>query len=118
MSIWLLQVAQVTPKPLKRMLSSRPGSRKGTTEDREEHHLHRNALSSTSAEGAPSPPQKPAHVEVMRRAQTAPFPLVADPGEDGISLGEGGMSLNVSPPQLGGESAARPTGEDKASPIG
>lgn len=113
--VW--QVAQVTPKPLKRMLSSRPSSRKATTEDKEEDHVpHRNALSSTSAEGAPTPP-KSQRAEVMRRAQTAPFPL-SEHDEEGISLSPDGMSLNVAPPQLGGSSAAKATGEDRASPIG
>lgn len=115
--VW--QVAQVTPKPLKRMLSSRPSSRKATTEDKEEDHVpHRNALSSTSAEGAPTPtPPKSQRAEVMRRAQTAPFPL-SEHDEQGISLSPDGMSLNVAPPQLGGSSAAKATGEDRASPIG
>ena len=114
------QVAQVTPKPLKRMLSSRSPSRKATTEDKEDDHLpHRNALPSTSAEGAHSPPpgQPLDHVEVMRRAQTAPFPL-SEHDQQGVSLSSDGMSLNVSPPQLGGSSAAKATGEDRASPIG
>ena len=114
------------------MLSSRPSSRKPTTEDKEEHQLpHRNALSSTSAEGAQSPPRPLERVEVMRRAQTAPFPLnehdqddVSIPqggvsmSQEGISLSQDGKSLNVSPPHLGGSSAAKATGEDRASPIG
>lgn len=114
------KVAQVTPKPLKRMLSSRPSSRKATTEDTEDHHLpHRNALSSTSAEGAhPHPQGQPLeHVTAMKRAQTAPFPL-SEHDQEAISISQDGMSLHVTPPQLGGSSAARATGEDKASPIG
>ncbi len=119
-SMCVMQVAQVTPKPLKRMLSSRPSSRKATTEDAEDHHLpRRNALSSTSAEGPhPHPQGQPLeHVTAMKRAQTAPFPL-SEHDQEAISISQDGMSLNVSPPQLGGSSAAKATGEDKASPIG
>ena len=119
--IYVAQVAQVTPKPLKRMLSSRPSSRKATTEDAEDHHHlpHRNALSSTSAEGPhPHPQGQPLeHVTAMKRAQTAPFPL-SEHDQEAVSISQDGMSLNVSPPQLRGSTAAKATGEDKASPIG
>lgn len=101
-----VQVAQVTPKPLKRMLSSRPPSRKQSAG--QEEHVQRNALSSTSEEGAPSPPE--GQVQTMRRAQTAPYPLSDQDTEQTI--------LEVSPPHLGGASAAKATGEDEASPIG
>ena len=103
-----VQVAQVTPKPLKRMLSSRPPSRKQTAD--QEEHVRRNALSSTSAEGVPSPTQGQEPLQTMRRAQTAPYPL-SDQDTEGISI-------EVSPPHLGGASAAKATGEDEASPIG
>ena len=104
----LVQVAQVTPKPLKRMLSSRPASRKHTAD--QEEHVRRNALSSTSAEGAPSPVEGKVPQQTMRRAQTAPYPLSDQDTEQ--------ISLEVSPPHLGGASAAKATGEDEASPIG
>ena len=102
-----MQVAQVTPKPLKRMLSSRPPSRKETADD---EHVRRNALSSTSAEDAQSPPGGHEPRQGMRRAQTAPYPLSDQDTE--------GVSINVTPPHLGGSSAAKATGEDHASPIG
>lgn len=102
-----MQVAQVTPKPLKRMLSSRPPSRKETADD---EHVRRNALSSISAEEALSPPEGQEPRQGMRRAQTAPFPLSDQDTE--------GVSVSVSPPHLGGASAAKATGEDQASPIG
>ena len=98
----------MTPKPLKRMLSSRPPSRKQTAD--QEEHVRRNALSSTSAEGAPSPVEGQLPQQTMRRAQTAPFPLSNEDTKE--------ISLEVSPPHLGGASAAKATGEDEASPIG
>ena len=113
------QVAQVTPAPLKRMLSSRPPSRKNTTDD--ENQLHRrNALSSTSAEGTHTPPnQLPEHAEVMRRAQTAPFPLsdLQDDVEKQQNT-NGELTVSMPPPCLGAHSSAEATGEDKHSPIG
>lgn len=113
------KVAQVTPAPLKRMLSSRPPSRKNTTDD--ENQLHRrNALSSTSAEGTHTPPnQLPEHAEVMRRAQTAPFPLsdLQDDVEKQQNV-KGELTVSVPPPSLGAHSSAEATGEDKHSPIG
>lgn len=104
----LVQVAQVTPKPLKRMLSSRPPSRKQTAD--QEEHVRRNALSSTSAEGAPAPVEGKVPQQTMRRAQTAPYPL--------SDLDTEQIGLDVRPPHLGGASAAKATGEDEASPIG
>lgn len=100
----VVQVAQVTPKPLKRMLSSRPPSRKQSAG--QEEHVQRNALSSTSEEGAPSPVDGQ---QTMRRAQTAPYPLSDQDTER--------ISLEIGPPHLGGASA-KATGEDEASPIG
>ena len=106
----VVQVAQVTPKPLKRMLSSRPPSRKQSTGQEEHVHVQRNALSSTSEEGAPSPLEGQVPLQTMQRAQTAPYPLSDQDTEQ--------ISLEVSPPHLGGASAAKATGEDEASPIG
>lgn len=103
----VVQVAQVTPKPLKRMLSSRP-SRKHTTD--QEEHVRRAALSSTSAEGPPSPADGQEPLQPMRRSQTAPHPMS---DQDTAQV-----RLKVSPPHLGGSSAAKATGEDEASPIG
>ena len=113
----LVQVAQVTPAPLKRMLSSRPSSRKNTTED--EHDVqHRNALSSTSAEGARTPPnQQSEHAEPMRRAQTAPGPLPEN-GQGDLEMQTDGLPISVPPPSLGAHSSAEAIGEDKHSPIG
>lgn len=112
-----MQVAQVTPAPLKRILSSRPSSRKHTTDD--EHDLQqRNGLSSTSAGGARTPPnQPPEHAEPMRRAQTAPFPL-SELGQGDLQLQQEGLTVSVPPPSLGAQSSAEATGQDKHSPIG
>lgn len=107
-AVLVVQVAQVTPKPLKRMLSSRPPSRKQSAG--QEEHVQRNALSSTSEEGAPSPLEGQVPLQTMRRAQTAPYPLSDQDTEQ--------IRLEVSPPHLGGASAAKATGEDEASPIG
>lgn len=105
---FVLQVAQVTPKPLKRMLSSRPASRKHTTD--QEEHVRRAALSSTSAQGPPSPPDGQEPMQTMKRAQTAPMPLSDQDTEP--------VGIQVSPPHMGGSSASKATGEDGTSPIG
>ena len=76
----------------------------------DEEHVQRNPLSSTSAEGAQSPPEGHEDQQTMRRAQTAPFPL--------SDQDRGDVSIHVSPPHLGGASAAQATGGDEASPIG
>lgn len=89
-------------------MSSKPASRKHTTD--QEEHVRRAALSSTSAEGPPSPPDGQDPMQTMRRAQTAPQPLSDQDTEQ--------VRIEVSPPHMGGSSAATATGEDEASPIG
>ena len=79
---------------------------------------HRNALSSTSAEGARTPPKQQAeHAEHMRRAQTAPGPLPEN-GQEDLEMQADGLPISVPPPSLGVHSNAEATGEDKHSPIG